>query len=96
SETDAAAKVETLTQTDAEDAPVVRFINQVILQAINRGASDIHFEPYEKTYRVRLRQDGILDEVYKPPVSMAPRMAARLKIMAQLDIAERRGAPGGG
>jgi type IV pilus assembly protein PilB len=90
SETDAAGKIETLTQSDADDAPVVRFINQVILQAINRGASDIHFEPYEKTYRVRLRQDGILDELYKPPVTMAPRMAARLKIMAQLDIAERR------
>jgi len=90
SETDAGAKVETLTQPDAEDAPVVRFINQVIIQAINRGASDIHFEPYEKTYRVRLRQDGMLDELYKPPVSMAPRLAARLKIMAQLDIAERR------
>jgi type IV pilus assembly protein PilB len=89
-EADAAAKIETLTQSDADDAPVVRFINQVILQAINRGASDIHFEPYEKTYRVRLRQDGILDELYKPPVTMAPRMAARLKIMAQLDIAERR------
>jgi type IV pilus assembly protein PilB len=84
------AKVETLTQGDADDAPVVRFINQVIIQAINRGASDIHFEPYEKIYRVRLRQDGILDELYKPPVSMAPRIAARLKIMAQLDIAERR------
>ena len=84
------AKVETLTQSDAEDAPVVRFINQVILQAINRGASDIHFEPYEKIYRVRFRQDGILDEIYKPPVTMAPRLAARLKIMAQLDIAERR------
>ena len=84
-------KVETtLTQSDADDAPVVRFINQVILQAINRGASDIHFEPYEKIYRVRFRQDGMLDEVYKPPVSMAPRLAARLKIMAQLDIAERR------
>ena len=83
-------KVETLTQADAEDAPVVRFVNQVILQAINRGASDIHFEPYEKIYRVRLRQDGILDELYKPPVAMAPRLAARLKIMAQLDIAERR------
>jgi type IV pilus assembly protein PilB len=83
-------KVETLTQSDAEDAPVVRFINQVILQAINRGASDIHFEPYEKIYRVRFRQDGMLDEVYKPPVTMAPRLAARLKIMAQLDIAERR------
>ncbi len=85
------AKIETtLTQADTDDAPVVRFVNQVIIQAINRGASDIHFEPYEKTYRVRLRQDGILDELYKPPVSMAPRLAARLKIMAQLDIAERR------
>ena len=80
----------TLTQSDTDDAPVVRFINQVILQAINRGASDIHFEPYEKIYRVRFRQDGILDEIHKPPVSMAPRLAARLKIMAQLDIAERR------
>jgi type IV pilus assembly protein PilB len=80
----------TLTQSDADDAPVVRFINQVILQAINRGASDIHFEPYEKIYRVRFRQDGMLDEVYKPPVGMAPRLAARIKIMAQLDIAERR------
>jgi type IV pilus assembly protein PilB len=83
-------KVETLTQSDADDAPVVRLINQVILQAINRGASDIHFEPYEKIYRVRFRQDGMLDEVYKPPVSMAPRLSARLKIMAQMDIAERR------
>ncbi|MDQ5908867.1 MAG: type pilus assembly protein PilB [Pseudomonadota bacterium] len=84
-------KVETtLTQGDADDAPVVRFINQVILQAINRGASDIHFEPYEKIYRVRFRQDGMLDEIFKPPVNMAPRLAARLKIMAQLDIAERR------
>jgi len=90
SEGDAAAKIETLTQSDTDDAPVVRFINQVIVQAINRGASDIHFEPYEKTYRVRFRQDGMLDEVHKPPVAMAPRMAARLKIMAQLDIAERR------
>ncbi len=90
SEGDAASKVETLTQSDADDAPVVRFINQVILQAVNRGASDIHFEPYEKNYRVRLRQDGMLDELYKPPVSMAPRLAARLKIMAQMDIAERR------
>ncbi|MDS4070305.1 MAG: type IV-A pilus assembly ATPase PilB [Candidatus Competibacter sp.] len=90
SETDTGPKVETLTQSDTEDAPVVRFINQVIVKAINHGASDIHFEPYEKTYRVRFRQDGILDEMYKPPVSMAPRLAARLKIMAQLDIAERR------
>jgi type IV pilus assembly protein PilB len=62
-ETDAASKVETLTQSDAEDAPVVRFINQVIVKAINHGASDIHFEPYEKIYRVRFRQDGVLDEM---------------------------------
>jgi type IV pilus assembly protein PilB len=89
-ETDAAPKFETLTHSDAEDAPVVRFINQIIIQAINRGASDIHFEPYEKTYRVRFRQDGMLDERYKPPITMAPRLAARLKIMAQMDIAERR------
>jgi type IV pilus assembly protein PilB len=89
-EADAGAKTEALTLTDVDDAPVVRFINQIIVQAINRGASDIHFEPYEKNYRVRFRQDGILDEIYKPPVAMAPRMAARLKIMAQLDIAERR------
>jgi len=89
-ENDASRAETTLTQSDADDAPVVRFINQVILQAINRGASDIHFEPYEKIYRVRFRQDGMLDEIYKPPVTMAPRLAARLKIMAQLDIAERR------
>lgn len=89
-ETDGGKSEPTLTQSDAEDAPVVRFINQVILQAVNRGASDIHFEPYEKIYRVRFRQDGILDEAYKPPVAMAPRLAARLKIMAQLDISERR------
>lgn len=87
---DARPEAAVLTQSDADDAPVVRFINQVILQAINRGASDIHFEPYEKSYRVRFRQDGMLDEAYKPPVAMAPRLAARLKIMAQLDIAERR------
>ncbi|MDS4030330.1 MAG: ATPase, T2SS/T4P/T4SS family, partial [Candidatus Contendobacter sp.] len=90
SEVEAGPKIETLTQSDAEDAPIVRFVNQVIIQAINRGASDIHFEPYEKTYRVRFRQDGMLDEIHKPPVAMAPRLAARLKIMAQLDIAERR------
>ena len=89
-ENDVSRAETTLTQSDADDAPVVRFINQVILQAINRGASDIHFEPYEKIYRVRFRQDGMLDEIYKPPVTMAPRLAARLKIMAQLDIAERR------
>jgi len=73
-----------------DDTPVVRFINRAILDAINRGASDLHFEPYEKIYRVRFRQDGILHEVAKPPVNMAARLAARLKVMAQMNIAERR------
>ena len=80
----------TITQADAEDAPIVRFINQALLNAISRGASDIHFEPYEGSYRVRFRQDGILHEITRPPSAMAPRIAARLKVMAQLDIAERR------
>jgi len=69
---------------------VVRFVNKVLLDAINKGASDIHFEPYEKNYRVRFRQDGVLHEVASPPVGMAPRLAARLKVMSRLDISERR------
>jgi type IV pilus assembly protein PilB len=73
-----------------DDAPIVRFVNRVMLDAINRGASDIHFEPYEHYYRVRFRLDGILTEIAKPPIAMAPRIAARVKVMAQLDIAERR------
>ncbi|MBE8718391.1 type IV-A pilus assembly ATPase PilB [Cellvibrio polysaccharolyticus] len=77
-------------KSEAEEAPVVRFINKVLLDAIKTGASDIHFEPYEKTYRVRFRTDGILQEVTKPPVNLATRMAARLKVMSQMDISERR------
>ncbi len=76
--------------SDADDAPIVRFINKVLLDAIRRGASDIHFEPYEQRYRVRFRTDGILQEVAKPPQTLAPRLAARLKVMARLDISERR------
>ena len=75
---------------DVEDAPIVRFVNKVMLDAIRRGASDIHFEPYEKTYRVRLRMDGVLREVAQPPVQLGIKLAARLKVMARLDIAERR------
>ena len=86
----AAAKDVVITDDDTDDAPVVRFVNRVLVDAIHRGASDIHFEPYEKIYRVRFRQDGILYEINKPPVTIAPRLAARLKVMAQLDIAERR------
>lgn len=73
-----------------DDAPVVRFVNRALLDAINRGASDLHFEPYEKTYRVRFRQDGILYEVAKPPSNLASRISARLKVMSKLNIAERR------
>src|SRR5690606_22884365 len=77
-------------EADIDDAPVVRFVNKVLLDAINKGASDIHFEPYEKTYRVRFRQDGVLREVAAPPIGLAPRIAARLKVMSRMDIAERR------
>ncbi len=74
----------------ADDAPIVRYINKLLIDAIQRGASDIHFEPYERTYRVRYRLDGLLHEVAAPPVNMAARMASRLKVMARLNIAERR------
>jgi type IV pilus assembly protein PilB len=73
-----------------EDAPIVVFINKILLDAIKKGASDLHFEPYEKAYRIRFRVDGILTEMAKPPVALASRMAARLKVMSKLDIAERR------
>ncbi|MCS9122873.1 type IV-A pilus assembly ATPase PilB [Pseudomonas aeruginosa] len=75
---------------DAEDAPVVRFVNKMLLDAIRGGSSDLHFEPYEKTYRVRFRTDGMLHEVAKPPIQLASRISARLKVMAGLDISERR------
>jgi type IV pilus assembly protein PilB len=74
----------------ADDAPIVRFVNKLLLDAIKIGASDLHFEPYEKTYRVRFRQDGILREIAKPPANSAGKIAARLKVMSQLDISERR------
>lgn len=75
---------------EMDEAPIVRFVNKVLLDAIKIGASDIHFEPYEKSYRVRFRTDGILQEVAKPPVNLAIRIAARLKVMSQMDISERR------
>src|SRR5882757_9646981 len=81
---------EKVTRDDVEDAPIVRFVNKVMLDAIRRGASDIHFEPFEKLYRVRLRMDGVLKELAQPPVQLAQTLSARLKVMARLDIAERR------
>ncbi len=79
-----------VSRDDVEDAPIVRFVNKLLLDAIRRGASDIHFEPYEKMYRIRLRIDGILKEVAQPPVQLAMKLSARLKVMSRLDIAERR------
>jgi type IV pilus assembly protein PilB len=79
-----------VSRDDIEDAPIVRFVNKLLLDAIRRGASDIHFEPYEKMYRIRLRIDGILKEVAQPPVQLAMKLSARLKVMSRLDIAERR------
>ena len=73
-----------------EDAPIVRFVNKILLDAIKKGSSDIHFEPYEKRYRIRLRTDGILQEVSSPPINLSGKIAARLKVMSKMDISERR------
>ena len=75
---------------EVDDAPIVKFVNKMLLDAIRGGASDVHFEPYEKVYRVRYRTDRILKEMSKPSIKLAPKIAARIKIMAQLDISERR------
>jgi type IV pilus assembly protein PilB len=75
---------------DVDDTPVVRFINKMLLDAIKKGASDLHFEPYEKMYRVRLRIDGVLQEVAKPPIAMSNKLCARIKVMSRMDTAEKR------
>ncbi|WP_285163482.1 type IV-A pilus assembly ATPase PilB [Shewanella goraebulensis] len=74
----------------SDDAPIVIYINKILTDAIRKGASDLHFEPYEKRYRIRFRIDGILHEVSEPPVNLSNRISARLKVMSKLDIAERR------
>lgn len=89
-ETVSESKESSLNDGDSDDAPVVRFVNKMLMDAIRLGSSDLHFEPYEKIFRVRLRTDGILHEVAKPPTQLAGRIAARLKVMAGLDISERR------
>lgn len=78
------------TDTNIDDTPVVRFINGILTTAIKAGASDVHFEPYEKTYRVRTRIDGILHESKTAPIALAGRISARLKVLSRLNIAERR------
>ncbi len=75
---------------DIDDAPVVKYIQKILLDAINGGASDIHFEPYEKFYRVRYRQDGILYEVAQPPLAIKEKIASRIKVISKLDISEKR------
>lgn len=76
--------------SDIDDTPIVRFVNKVLLDAIKKGASDIHVEPYEKIFRIRFRIDGILTEVAHPPTQMAGRLTARIKVMSRMDISERR------
>ncbi len=78
------------TTDDADETPVVRFVHKMLLDAIKGGSSDLHFEPYEKVYRVRFRTDGVLHEVAKPPIQLRDRISARLKVMANMDISERR------
>ncbi len=77
-------------EAEVDDAPVVKFVNKCLLDAIKKGASDLHFEPYEKYYRVRFRIDGELMEVAKPPLALAGKIAARIKVMSRLDVSERR------
>jgi type IV pilus assembly protein PilB len=73
-----------------DEAPIVKFVNKLLVDAIRMGASDLHFEPYEKSYRVRYRVDGVMREAARPPVQLATKLAARLKVMSQMDISERR------
>ena len=77
-------------QAEANDAPVVKYVNKILVDAINKGASDIHFEPYEKRYRIRYRIDGILQEVANPPINIAGKLTARVKVMSRMDISEKR------
>lgn len=76
--------------TAVEEAPVVKFVNKMLVDAIRMGASDLHFEPYEKSFRVRFRIDGVMQKMASPPVQLASKIAARLKVMSQMDISERR------
>ena len=83
-------KVDDASSLEVDDAPVVRFIQKMMLDAINEGSSDIHFEPYEKSYRIRFRTDGILREVAAPPLVIKDKIASRIKVISRLNIAEKR------
>ncbi|GAF55785.1 LOW QUALITY PROTEIN: type IV fimbrial assembly, ATPase PilB [Psychrobacter sp. JCM 18901] len=81
---------ETQLNDGVDEAPVVKFVNKMLVDAIRMGASDLHFEPYEKSFRVRFRVDGVMQKMANPPVQLANKIAARLKVMSQMDISERR------
>ena len=84
------AGVQVEEDAEVEDAPVVKYIQKILLDAISGGASDIHFEPYEKFYRIRYRVDGILSEIAQPPLAIKDKVASRIKVISKLDIAEKR------
>jgi len=86
----APAAANTEEDSDVEDAPVVKYIQKILIDAITAGASDIHFEPYEKFYRIRYRIDGILSEVAQPPLAIKDKVSSRIKVISRLDIAEKR------
>jgi len=88
--TDEENEAPAVTESELEDAPIVRFVNKILLDSIKKGASDIHFEPYEKYFRIRFRSDGMLHEVATPPLTLANRVISRIKVMSRMDIAERR------
>ncbi len=87
---EALAKAEEASTPDVDDAPVVRFLQKMLMDAIRDGASDLHFEPYEKTYRIRFRTDGILREIASPPIAIKEKLASRIKVISKLDISEKR------
>ena len=87
---DSSGKADDATSQEIDDAPVVRFLQKMLLDAINDGASDIHFEPYEKYYRIRVRVDGVLREVATPPLAIKDKIASRIKVISRLNIAEKR------
>ncbi|HZZ94060.1 MAG TPA: type IV-A pilus assembly ATPase PilB [Usitatibacter sp.] len=87
--TDAETQPDVVTE-DVDDAPVVKYVTKILLDAINGGASDVHFEPYEKFYRVRYRMDGILYDIAQPPLAIKEKIASRIKVVSRLDISEKR------
>ena len=87
---DAEVAASEVTSAEVDDAPVVRFLQKILMDAINDGASDIHFEPYERFYRIRFRQDGVLREITQPPLAIKDKLASRIKVISRLDISEKR------